>query len=192
MSRILIIQHSRDGQAARIASRIARVLEASGHRAEILPATTPSLAADIVDSDVVLLGAGVRYGRHGGEFERMVRRHRERLVGRPNAFFSVSLSMAGDTPNRDEADRYVKRLVERTGWHPDRTVLFAGALRYTAYNPWIRWMMKQISAKTGHSTDTTRDHDYTDWSAVDRFAREIAALATPLAIVPRPAPRIAA
>ncbi len=27
----------------------------------------------------------------------------------------------------------------------------------------------------GHDTDTSRDYEYTDWEAVDRFAREFAA-----------------
>jgi menaquinone-dependent protoporphyrinogen IX oxidase len=28
--------------------------------------------------------------------------------------------------------------------------------------------------KGGHPTDTSRDHDFTDWDAVERFAREFA------------------
>ena len=175
MSRILVLQYSRDGQAARIASRIARVLEASGHRTEVLPADAPSLAADIDECDALIVGAGVRYGRHGGDFERVVKQHREALGHKPNAFFSVSMAMAGDSPNRDEARRYVDNMIARTGWHPDRTVLFAGALRYTAYNPFIRWMMRQIAKRTGRATDTTRDYEFTDWAEVDRFARDMAA-----------------
>ncbi|HZB74802.1 MAG TPA: hypothetical protein VE526_01165, partial [Solirubrobacteraceae bacterium] len=34
----------------------------------------------------------------------------------------------------------------------------------------IRLMMR----KSGHPTDTSRDHDFTDWEAVERFARECA------------------
>jgi menaquinone-dependent protoporphyrinogen oxidase len=30
--------------------------------------------------------------------------------------------------------------------------------------------MKQISKKEGGSTDTSRDHEYTDWKSVERFA----------------------
>lgn len=175
MSRILVIHHSRDGQAARIGSRIARVLEACGNRVEVLPATTPSLTADIDENDAIVVGAGVRFGRHGGEFERTLRRHREGLAHKPNAFYSVSMAMAGDEPKREEARRYADGLIARTGWHPDRTVLFAGALRYTAYNPFVRWMMRKIAEHTGRATDTTCDHEYTDWAEVDRFARDFAA-----------------
>ncbi len=30
--------------------------------------------------------------------------------------------------------------------------------------------MKRIAAKAGGDTDTTRDYEYTDWSAVNKFA----------------------
>jgi menaquinone-dependent protoporphyrinogen oxidase len=33
--------------------------------------------------------------------------------------------------------------------------------------------MRRISAKEGGDTDTSRDYEYTDWAAVDRFAREL-------------------
>ena len=142
---ILVLHASRDGQAAAIAQRIARVLEASGNHLEVLPIDTPSLPADLAECDFVVVGAGVRFGRHGGVFERIVRGHRDALSAKANAFFSVSLAMAGDAPRRDEARKYVDGMIARTGWHPDRTVLFAGALRYTAYNPVIRWVMRRIA-----------------------------------------------
>jgi hypothetical protein len=33
--------------------------------------------------------------------------------------------------------------------------------------------MKMISKSSGGSTDTTRDHEYTDWPGLERFAGEI-------------------
>jgi len=39
----------------------------------------------------------------------------------------------------------------------------------------VRFVMKQIARKTGSPTDTSRDHELTDWAAVDRFAGELAA-----------------
>jgi len=172
--RVLVLHSSRDGQSAAIASRVARSLEAGGHLVEVLPAAIPSLAADLDECDAVIVGAGVRFGRHGAELERLLRHHREGLAHKPNAFFSVSMAMAGDTPKREEARRYVDGLIARTGWHPERTALFAGALRYTAYNPFVRWMMRKIAEHTGRATDTARDHEYTDWAEVERFARDFA------------------
>ena len=38
----------------------------------------------------------------------------------------------------------------------------AGALLYTRYNIFKRWIMKRIVAKAGGDTDVSRDYDYTD------------------------------
>jgi len=39
--------------------------------------------------------------------------------------------------------------------------------------------MKKIAGAGGNPTDTSRDHVFTDWAAVDRFAADFAALAQP-------------
>jgi menaquinone-dependent protoporphyrinogen oxidase len=51
----------------------------------------------------------------------------------------------------------------------------AGALLYTHYNFFIRWMMKRIVATAGGDTDTSRDYEYTDWNDVRAFARDFGA-----------------
>ena len=37
--------------------------------------------------------------------------------------------------------------------------------------------MRLMMRRMGHPTDASHDYDYTDWDAVDRFGREVAALA---------------
>ena len=58
------------------------------------------------------------------------------------------------------------------------------------YNLPLRWVMKRISRKKGLPTDTSRDYDNTDWAAVERFARDIAALCRPstASLAPSPLP----
>ena len=51
-------------------------------------------------------------------------------------------------------------------------VAFAGAVLYTKYDFVTRMVMKKISASEGHSTDTSRDHEYTDWGEVAKFTDE--------------------
>jgi menaquinone-dependent protoporphyrinogen oxidase len=53
--------------------------------------------------------------------------------------------------------------------------LVAGRLAYTQYGFFKRWIMRAIARREGGSTDTTRDHEYTDWDAVTRFADEVVA-----------------
>jgi menaquinone-dependent protoporphyrinogen oxidase len=59
-------------------------------------------------------------------------------------------------------------------WHPTFVQCYAGALAYTQYRWWLRWIMQRISRSHGGPTDTSRDHELTDWGAVDRFAAGLA------------------
>jgi menaquinone-dependent protoporphyrinogen oxidase len=68
----------------------------------------------------------------------------------------------------------VEELLAQTGFEPRDVALFGGALAYTRYGWLKRLVMRHISKKEGGATDTSRDWDYTDWEAVDRFARAFA------------------
>ena len=68
----------------------------------------------------------------------------------------------------------IDRFVKETGWRPARVFPVAGALAYTRYNVLVRFVMKRIARKAGAPTDTTRDHELTDWRDVDRFAAVLA------------------
>jgi len=114
-----------------------------------------------------------------------VKRHIEELNRIPTAFLSVSLSEAGaeDTKapqeRRAQAVLDVRKMIEgflvETGWHPTLVRAVAGALPYTKYNLLMRFIMKWISRRAGGDTDTSRDYEYTDWAAVERFAAEFEA-----------------
>jgi menaquinone-dependent protoporphyrinogen oxidase len=93
----------------------------------------------------------------------------------------VSLSAGGPGAKPEVARQYVEEFRRRTGWTPAQTACFAGALRYRQYNPFIRLLMRLIVGKAGGETDTTRDHEYTDWDAVERFAQGFAAQLGPTA-----------
>ncbi len=82
----------------------------------------------------------------------------------------------------------VERFFRESQWRPTRAQPVAGALLYRQYNFFIRWVMKRIARHEGGSTDTSRDHVYTNWEALDAFAREFAAGIAPVAVPPRPRP----
>jgi menaquinone-dependent protoporphyrinogen oxidase len=175
VTRVLVAYASIDGQAAGIAERIGRILAENGHAVTTRAASDPELAAGIGAHDAVLVGASVRYGHHARAVEKWVRANLAPIAARRNAFFSVSLSAGGPGADLGRAEGYVSELIRHTGWHPAHWTMFAGALRYTTYRPWIRWLMRMIVGQAGGHTDTSRDYEYTDWEAVDRFARDLAA-----------------
>ena len=179
MAEVLVLFASREGQTAKIARRMAAVLEAKGHRVELRDADTSLGELDLGRYRVIFVGAPVRYGGYLPSIVRFVRNQREALQRVPTAFFSVSLAVAhhrnSDRRNREgrvETIRVVEKFTRTTGWSPLRIELIAGALQYSKYNFLIRFLMRRISAHAGGDTDTSRDYEYTDWTAVDRFASE--------------------
>ena len=176
MKQVLVLYASTHGHTATIAERIAQALEQSGAPAELRRADA-KLDVAPADYAAVVVGGSVHAGHHQRELVDWARRHATSLGAMPSAFFSVSLTAADDTDEaRATARRYVDEFVEETGWTPGRTASFAGALQYLEYDFFTRLLIKQMMHRGGHPTDSSQDYDYTDWDAVDRFGRQVAAL----------------
>jgi menaquinone-dependent protoporphyrinogen oxidase len=172
MPTILLIHASKHGHTAEIARRIAGVLEREGLRVDLRRAAE---APAPLDYDGVVVGASIHAGSHQREIVDWAAHHHAALAQRPSAFFSSCLTVADGKPESWTTARgYVDAFVERTGWTPDLTATFAGALQYREYGFLTRIAIKQMMRKGGHPTDTSRDYDYTDWDAVEAFARAFA------------------
>jgi menaquinone-dependent protoporphyrinogen oxidase len=177
MANVLIVYGSTYGQTAKLVERLAARLRAHDHNVTLRRGDGPEARAPLNGFDGFLVAGSVHMGRHQGHLEELVGRNLERLNRSPSAFVSVCGALAGHWPSgEEEARRYVTRFLDRTGWRPIRGVSFAGAVPYTRYGFFTRWMMRFISWRTGRPTDTLRDWEFTDWDAVDRFADEFAAL----------------
>jgi menaquinone-dependent protoporphyrinogen oxidase len=170
MPRILLLYATTEGQTALIAERIAHTLREKGHNVEMLPADTNQPDLNPAAYDGVMVGASIHYGHHPAYLHKLICRHREVLATRPCAFFSVSLSAGGPRPKPAAAQRYLDKFMRKTGWHPQVTISFAGALKYSVYGPIKRRVMIVFMTLGGGETDTSRDYEYTDWAAVERFA----------------------
>jgi len=165
MARVLILYITSEGHTGRIAGRLAACLERRGIAADLHDLKNAMPDPDGYDG--VIVGASVHYGRHPGHLRALLRKHREALAARRAAFFSVSLS-AATRPQR--ARRCVETFLRQVGWQPQHTAAFGGALRYSRYGALKRLVMVAFAALAGHDTDVSRDYEYTDWDAVDRFA----------------------
>jgi menaquinone-dependent protoporphyrinogen oxidase len=172
MADVLIIHASFDGQTTRIAQRIGVVIAAAGHRVTVRSAD--EAGAEVDRCDAAIVGGAIRYGRFPVALERFARLHGTPLALRPNAFFCVCLAVRDPAKGVQNAAGYIGKFVDGTGWRPRRTASFAGALPYTRYKLLMRLMMRLISRASGGDTDTSRDYEYTDWMAVERFASDFA------------------
>lgn len=176
MSKFLIAFASTHGHTAKIATRIAAVLSAGGDAVDVktdLASTNPS----VTDYDAVIVGWSIHAGNHQDELIRWARGHGPSLNMTPSAFFSVSLSAAEDADEaRATVQGYLDDFEELTGWTPRLRTAIAGALRYPEYNFATRLIMRVMMRRGDHPTNIRREYDYTDWDAVEAFARECAAL----------------
>jgi menaquinone-dependent protoporphyrinogen oxidase len=166
MTSILLAYSSTHGHTATIASRMAGDLRAAG--ADVTLAEIGDAARlDLADYDVVIAGGSVHMERHDDRLVAWAERHAATLNRMRTGFFSVSLTATGDP---ESARAYIDRYEEDTGWMPTRTVALAGALEYREYSFLVRQMIRQIARRKGLPTDTSRDHEFTDWDAVAGFA----------------------
>ena len=182
MPDFLIIYASKHGHTAKIAERIADGVCAAGGAADVREIATASKVRPS-DYDGVIVGASIHAGHHQSELRAWARHHAIELSAIPSAFFSVCLTAADDNDESAETSRrYIDEFVDETGWTPDRTVTFAGAIQYEEYDFVTRLMMRLIMKRGGHPTDTSHDYDYTDWEAVKRFGHECAGAAVPVLV----------
>ena len=177
MTRVLVAYGSSEGQTAAIAERIGDVLDGEGHEVILVHAKHPPSDLEPDNYDGIVVGASIHAGTHQRYVRTFVSSHLEARSRRPSAFFSVSLSAASADPDtRADARALLEEFLEATGWEPDLTLSVAGALRYSEYGLLTRFVMKRIAGRERGDTDPSRDYEYTDWTEVEAFAREFAAL----------------
>jgi menaquinone-dependent protoporphyrinogen oxidase len=160
--------------AAAASQRIAETLRGGGADVELREVDSAPPPGEF---DAVIVGDSVHL-HHSRALRHYVDRHVEALNTMPAALFQVSMASATDDAEHERiARKYVSELLDESGFDPKAVGLFAGALVYTKYG-WIkRHIMRSIEAREGRDIDTSRDYEYTDWDAVDEFARVVLVLA---------------
>jgi menaquinone-dependent protoporphyrinogen oxidase len=175
--RIVIVFGTSYGQTAKIAARMRDALVQRGYDVALANAAEPLPTVPLETCDGIVVGSSIIAGGHQKSVDRFVRAHLGLLKRVPSAFYSVSASAGSTDPKgtgRAAAERVRDEFLTRVGWQPRLRASIAGAVNYTRYNPLLRWYMKWASRKGGGSTDTSRDHEYTDWTQVEHFAASVA------------------
>lgn len=176
MTRILLVYGTTEGHTLKVVSELALEIERADVEADVFAASpaAPSPAG----YNAVIVAASLHAGRYQRPVEAWIRQHAAALRDKPSAFLSVCLMAADRSPKAQAAVSEVMRtFVASCGWHSHYLKPVAGALLYTQYGWFTRWMMKRISARHGGDTDTTRDYEYTDWADLRAFARDVLVLA---------------
>lgn len=173
----LVLYASNHGHTRKIALRIAQRLR-DEQLAAVEVGIDDARTIDLADYGTIVIGGSLHAGRHQRPLVRWMRERAATLNAHPTAVFSVSLSQGDKSAKgQDAARECLDALLADTGVKPARSVCFAGALQFPAYNLATRWLMRRIARKQGLATDLSKTVDLTDWDDVDRFSHEIGALA---------------
>jgi menaquinone-dependent protoporphyrinogen oxidase len=167
---VVIIFGTVEGHTRKIARNLSSTVQSLGHQATVFDAGDLG-DVDLDAADAVIICAPVHMGAFPSAISHWLKTKAERLAQLPAAFVSVSLAAASPFPEEHaEIQKITERLFEHTGWRPGMVHQAAGALKYPEYDFLKRLLMKHIAYREGGPTDTTKDHEFTNWNALAAFA----------------------
>lgn len=170
MTRILVAYATVEGQTRKIAQFLADGLVQRRCSAELADLAAGLQPPDPSGFDGVILAAPVHMARHHPAAIDFAARAAAALNAKPSAFVSVSLhAMSGDPEDAEEVAQYMEGFRQATGWRPSLEHSAAGALRYTRYDFFKRWIMRRIAKERGIAADASHDIEYTDWARLSSF-----------------------
>ena len=171
MSSFLIIYSSTDGHTKTICEKI-RSVSKNSDSIKIVPLSEANdLSLHIYEQ--IIIGASIRYGKHNKNLYKFISSNKEILEKKRNAFFSVNVVARKPEKNTPETNPYMQKFLKISNWKPDKLGVFAGKVDYPKYNFIDKLLIQLIMFITKGPTDTSKSYEFTDWSKVDDFTKEI-------------------
>ena len=172
MSSFLIIYSSTDGHTKIICERIMSFLN-NENFVELL-SLEESKNIDLTTFENIIIGASIRYGKHSKELYKFITLNKNVLDQKQGIFFSVNVVARKLEKNTPETNPYIKKFLKISKWRPKKIGVFAGRVDYPNYGFFDKYVIKLIMFLTNGPTDTSQSYEFTDWSKVDKFAKELA------------------
>ncbi|PID64753.1 MAG: menaquinone-dependent protoporphyrinogen IX dehydrogenase [Gammaproteobacteria bacterium] len=170
MKTVTLLYASHDGHTQRISKCIHTHLTAAGVNCRVLPVTAVN---SVPDSDIIVLGSPIRYGKHLPTMTRFLQQQQPHLRQKTTAFFSVNLTARKPNRNTAETSNYVKKLLVKLNWQPDFVDVFAGKIDYSRYRWFDKLIIRFIMWLTKGPTDPNTVQVFTDWQRVQAFAQQL-------------------
>ena len=176
MAKLQVFYATVEGHTERIAARIcerAQTLGVESARSALVRGARdaecePPECGPPGEGTIVVVAAPIYASKYPAELVSFLAASQSWLTDRITAFVTVSLSAASV---RDKDHRAVEAIMaeflERRDWAPTRRLSIAGCLAYTRYGFFKKRLMRWLAKRSGGATDMSRDHVYTDWSAVE-------------------------
>jgi len=171
MHSTLIIYSSTDGHTETICKRISNSLD---NKNEIkIMSLDDATKLDLSTFNKIIIGASIRYGKHSKKLYRFITLNKKVLDQKQSIFFSVNVVARKLEKNTPETNPYIKKFLKISDWRPKKIGVFAGRVDYPNYGLFDKYVIKFIMFLTNGPTDTSQSYEFTDWSKVDEFAKEL-------------------
>ena len=168
----LIIYSSTDGHTKTICKRISNFLN---NKDEIrIISLDEATKIDLSLFNKIIIGASIRYGKHSDKLYKFISFNKSILDQKQSIFFSVNVVARKSEKNTPETNPYIKKFLKISNWRPKKIGVFAGRVDYPNYGFFDKYVIKFIMFLTNGPTDTSQSYEFTDWSKVDEFAKELA------------------
>tara|TARA_Y100001970_G_C13984080_1_gene724754 strand:+ start:337 stop:855 length:519 start_codon:yes stop_codon:yes gene_type:complete len=171
MTNTLIIYSSTDGHTKTICKRLTNFLK---NRDEIkVISLDDAKKFELSEFTKIIIGASIRYGRHSKELYKFINSNKDILNQKQSVFFSVNVVARKPEKSIPETNPYIKKFLKISSWKPKKIGVFAGKVDYPNYGFFDKYIIKLIMFITKGPTDTSQSYEFTDWSKVDEFAKEL-------------------
>ena len=175
MANILIVYSTTDGHTAQICNRLQSVAEKIGNQV-VVASIDDDPEVDLQTFDKIVIGASIRYGKHGPKVYDFIHRNQQVLESKPSAFFTVNVVARKPEKNQPATNPYLQKFLKQIAWQPTTLGVFAGKIDYPKYGFLDRQAIRFIMWMTKGPTDPTAVVEFTDWDAVEEFGRTISAM----------------
>ena len=170
MTKILIIHSSVDGHTTHICERIRSVR--NDLDIDII-SLSKTKNISLNKYEMIVIGASIRYGKYRKELFEFIEKNLNVIHSKKNAFFSVNVVARKAEKNSTDTNPYIEKFLLKTSWKPKIIDVFAGKIEYPKYNLFDRSIIKFIMWMTNGPTDSSKNFEFTDWSKVEKFAKNL-------------------
>ena len=171
MSNTLIVYSSVDGHTKKICDKIEMTI-ADSDRVETV-SIDDACNKDLDIYDKIIIGASIRYGNYRPSLFQFITDNKKILESKMSAFFSVNIVARKPEKSSSDTNPYMKKFLKKSSWEPNYLGVFAGRLDFPNYKFTDKYIIKFIMWMTKGPTDTTKTYEFTDWEAVDAFAKKL-------------------
>ena len=172
MSSSIIIYSTTDGHTKTICERIKKFSEKNEDLIKIL-SLDDATKINLSEFSKIIIGASIRYGQHSKELYKFIEINKEVLDKKESIFFSVNVVARKLKKNTPDTNPYIKKFLKISKWKPKKIGVFAGKVDYPKYGFFDKNIIKFIMFITKGPTDVSQSYEFTDWSKVDFFAKEL-------------------